>query len=121
MDPRMNSDPPDKVLQIATRRAALTDRHLRALRPGPRAIEAWDSQQRGLIVRVLPSGRIEFAIRYRIHGKRRRLKLSASLSSQIHHRGRVKGLPTRDLGASSPLATSRRSSAPSTPFLAKVS
>ena len=75
MDPRMNSDPPDKVLQIATRRAALTDRHLRELRPGPRAIEAWDSQQRGLIVRVLPSGRIEFAIRYRIHGKRRRLKL----------------------------------------------
>ena len=27
------------------------------------------------MVRVLPSGRIEFAIRYRIHGKRRRLKL----------------------------------------------
>jgi integrase len=54
---------------------ALTDRHLRALRPGPAAVEEWDGQQRGLIVRVLPSGRIEFAIRYRIHGKRRRLKL----------------------------------------------
>ena len=26
-------------------------------------------------MRVLPSGRIEFAVRYRIHGKRRRLKL----------------------------------------------
>ena len=37
--------------------------------------EVWDTQQPGLIVRVLPSGRIEFAIRYRIHGKRRRLKL----------------------------------------------
>ena len=37
--------------------------------------EEWDGQQRGLLVRVLPSGRIEFAVRYRIRGKRRRLKL----------------------------------------------
>ncbi len=70
----MTSDPRDKVPNVAPR-AALTDRHLRALRPGPAATEAWDTQQRGLMVRVLPSGRIEFAIRYRIHGKRRRLKL----------------------------------------------
>ena len=70
----MKSDPRDKVPNVATR-AALTDRHLRALRPGLAATEAWDAQQRGLMVRVLPSGRIEFAIRYRIHGKRRRLKL----------------------------------------------
>ncbi|MGE3576794.1 MAG: tyrosine-type recombinase/integrase [Dehalococcoidia bacterium] len=53
----------------------MTDRHLKALSPGTSAIEEWDTQQRGLIVRVLPSGRVEFAIRYRIHGKRRRLKL----------------------------------------------
>lgn len=74
MDPRMKADPHDKVPSVATR-AAFTDRHLRALRPRPVATEAWDAQQRGMMVRVLPSGRIEFAIRYRIHGKRRRLKL----------------------------------------------
>src|SRR5439155_12071355 len=67
-------DPHDKVPTVAAR-PALTDRHLRTLRPGPAATEAGDAQQRGLMVRVLPSGRIEFAIRYRIHGKRRRLKL----------------------------------------------
>jgi hypothetical protein len=56
----MSSDPHDKVPNVASR-AAFTDRHLRALRPGPKAIEAWDTQQRGLMVRVLSSGRIEFA------------------------------------------------------------
>jgi integrase len=64
-------EPPQRVAS----RPAFTDRHLRALRPGPVATEAWDGQQRGLMVRVLPSGRVEFAVRYRIHGKRRRLKL----------------------------------------------
>jgi integrase len=82
MDPHMRTAPRDKVPNVPSpdsqsggREGALTDRHLRALRPGPTATEAWDTQQPGLIVRVLPSGRIEFAIRYRIHGKRRRLKL----------------------------------------------
>src|SRR5262245_41346436 len=56
-------------------RKVLTDRHLRALRPGPTPIETWDAQQPGLIVRVLPSGTRQFAVRYRIRGKRRRLKL----------------------------------------------
>ena len=65
MDPRMRCDPHSKVPNVATR-AAFTDRHLRALRPGPAATEEWDTQQRDLIVRVLPSGRIEFAMRYRI-------------------------------------------------------
>lgn len=74
MDPPMQLDPRGKMPNV-TGRTAFTDRHLRALRAGPTASEAWDTQQRGLMVRVLPSGRIEFAIRYRIHGKRRRLKL----------------------------------------------
>jgi integrase len=56
---------------------ALTDRHLRALRPSATAVDVWDAQQRGLLVRVLPSGRIEFAVRYRIQGHRRRLKLGS--------------------------------------------
>ena len=54
---------------------ALTDPHVRALRPRSAAFDVWDAQQRGLLLRVLPSGRIEFAIRYRISGRRRRLKL----------------------------------------------
>lgn len=56
-------------------RAAFTDAHVRALRAGDTARDYWDTVQRGLIVRVLPSGRIEFAVRYRIAGRRRRLKL----------------------------------------------
>ncbi|HVC21748.1 MAG TPA: integrase arm-type DNA-binding domain-containing protein, partial [Vicinamibacterales bacterium] len=70
----MSTDLRDRTAPVANR-TVLTDRHLRAMRPGPTAIDTWDAQQRGLIVRVLPSGRIEFATRYRIHGKRRRLKL----------------------------------------------
>jgi integrase len=70
----MNTSPNDKG-PSASARVALTDRHMRALRAGATATDIWDTQQRGLLVRVLPSGRIEFAIRYRIHGRRRRLKL----------------------------------------------
>jgi integrase len=68
----MPLDPSPKVPSV-TGRVTLTDKHLKALRPGAR--EVWDAQQPGLMVRVLPSGRTEFAIRYRISGKRRRLKL----------------------------------------------
>jgi hypothetical protein len=65
----MPLDPSPKV----SGRLTLTDKYLKSLRPGAR--EVWDAQQPGLMVRVLPSGRTEFAIRYRISGKRRRLKL----------------------------------------------
>ena len=71
--PTMTTAPSDTVPGRPSARVTLTDRHVRALRPGP--AELWDTQQRGLLVRVLPSGRIEFSVRYRIHGLRRRLKL----------------------------------------------
>jgi integrase len=62
-------------------RVALTDKFLKALEPGATARDIWDAEQPGLMARVLPSGRIEFAVRYRAFDqrankrKRRRLKL----------------------------------------------
>ena len=53
----------------------LTDRHLRTLRPGPKARDLRDTVHRGLIVRVLPSGVVQFSLRYRFQGHQRRLKL----------------------------------------------
>lgn len=72
----MTPRPLEKVPSVPAR-VALTDPQVRALRPGATAKDIWDTQQRGLMVRVLPSGRVEFAIRYRMHGRRRRLKLGA--------------------------------------------
>lgn len=53
----------------------LTDQKIRHLKPGPRPVDVRDGLQRGLIVTVLPSGRTQFAVRYRTHGKQRRLVL----------------------------------------------
>ena len=53
----------------------LTDQKIRHLKPGPRPVDVRDGLQRGLIVTVLPSGRKQFAVRYRTHGKQRRLVL----------------------------------------------
>lgn len=53
----------------------LTDRHLRALQPSQKARDHRDALQRGLIARVLPSGVVQFCLRYRFQGKQRRLKL----------------------------------------------
>jgi integrase len=53
----------------------LTDQGLRALAPGSTPIEVRDGELRGLIVTVLPSGRKQFSVRYRVHGKQRRLVL----------------------------------------------
>ena len=53
----------------------LTDRHVRSLLPGPKARDLRDTEHRGLIVRVLPSGVVQFSLRYRSHGQQRRFKL----------------------------------------------
>jgi integrase len=58
-------------------RSVLTDRHLRALKPAAHAQDFYDIQQRGLIARILPSGIIQFSVRYRFQGKQKRLKLGA--------------------------------------------
>lgn len=55
--------------------APLTDPQVRALRPGGTPIDVRDGELRGLILTVLPSGRKQFALRYRTKGKQRRLVL----------------------------------------------
>jgi integrase len=56
-------------------RLVLTDRLLRTLKPSAHARDYHDTQQRGLIARILPSGIVQFNVRYRHQGKQRRLKL----------------------------------------------
>lgn len=53
----------------------LTDRHLRTLRSSSQARDYHNTQQRGLIARILPSGIVQFGLRYRFQGTQRRLKL----------------------------------------------
>ena len=68
-------DAPKADPRGATARITLTDRYLRLLKPGLTARDVWDSEQPGLVARILSSGLVEFATRYRFHGRRRRLKL----------------------------------------------
>ena len=53
----------------------LTDAQVRALKAGNMPIDVRDGGLRGLVLTVLPSGRKQFAIRYRYQGKQRRLLL----------------------------------------------
>jgi len=53
----------------------LTDQQVRALKPGAIPIDVRDGEQRGLILTVLPSGRKQFTVRYRLRGKQKRLIL----------------------------------------------
>jgi integrase len=53
----------------------LTDPRLRTLLAGATPIEVRDGETRGLILTVLPSGRKQFAVRYRRAGKQKRLVL----------------------------------------------
>lgn len=55
----------------------LTDPGIRALVPGTRPIDLRDGELRGLILTVLPSGRKQFALRYRAEGKQRRYVLGS--------------------------------------------
>ena len=55
-----------------TRRLVFNDPFLKRLTPGPAAVDYSDLQQRGLIARVLPSGTIQFQVRYRLAGKQKR-------------------------------------------------
>ena len=53
----------------------LTDPQVRSLVPGDAIVELRDGELRGLILRVLPSGRKQFTLRYRTKGKQKRLLL----------------------------------------------
>lgn len=53
----------------------LTDASVRAMKPRKSRRDVRDGHTRGLILTVLPSGRKQWAVRYRLHGKQRRLVL----------------------------------------------
>ncbi len=53
----------------------LTDQKVQALRPGSMPIDVRDGLMRGLILTILPNGRKQFTVRYRVAGKQRRLVL----------------------------------------------
>ena len=55
--------------------APLTSSQVQRLTPGPTPIDLRDGLARGLLVTVLPSGKKQFAIRYRYRGKQRRYVL----------------------------------------------
>jgi integrase len=57
------------------RKLIFSDRALRALTPNAAATDYRDTQQPGLIARLLPTGAIQFTVRYRWQGKQRRHKL----------------------------------------------
>jgi integrase len=59
----------------APARRELTDRFLKSVRPGGTARDVRDTLTRGLIARILPSGVVVFAIRYRHLGQQRRFTL----------------------------------------------
>ena len=58
-----------------TQHPSLSDARVRALPVGASPIEVRDGDTRGLILTVLPSGRKQFAVRYRRGGKQKRLLL----------------------------------------------
>jgi len=59
----------------AKRTFVFTDTGLRGLQPEKNAVDYTDAQQDGLILRVLPSGKKQFSMRYRVQGKQRRFPL----------------------------------------------
>jgi integrase len=62
-------------MTTSSARQVLTDRYLRSLVPGRTPKDYSDLHQRGLIAWLLPSGTIQFVVRYRWQGKNRRHKL----------------------------------------------
>jgi integrase len=74
---------PAAVDGVPTRRLELTDAFLRTLKAGPAIVEYRDTVARGLIVRVLPSGLVQFSIRYRTRGRQRRAVLGNYSASAL--------------------------------------
>ena len=54
----------------------LTERIIRDAKPRASTFTMWDSQVRGLGVRVTPAGATAFVLDYRVHGRRRRATLA---------------------------------------------
>lgn len=54
---------------------ALTDQYIKSLKPGPDRIEIRDAKTDGLSIRVEPTGKKTFVIRYSLEGRQRRKSL----------------------------------------------
>jgi len=75
----------------------LTDAKLRKLKAGSAPVEVRDGEVRGLILTILPSGRRQFAVRYRRDGKQKRLllgeypavSLATARKRARHEQGRI--------------------------------
>jgi len=59
------------------RKVKFSDPWVKALKPGLRPVEYSDALQRGLVLRVQPSGRRTWIVRYTVDGRERRFKLGA--------------------------------------------
>ena len=64
--------------RAAPNKRKLTTLLLQRLRPQPRAFMVWDAQQRGLALRVWPSGRRSWYLVYRRHGRPRWYHIGAA-------------------------------------------
>ena len=60
---------------MSKNRVRLTDRGIKALQPGSKVVDFPDSVQRGLVLRVWPSGEKSWGVRYWWQGKSTRLSL----------------------------------------------
>ncbi len=56
-------------------RRRLTEKFLRSLKPKSKAFEVTDEVLRGMSIRVWPSGRMTWSLRYYPGGKERRMSL----------------------------------------------
>lgn len=55
---------------------SLTERKIRDAAPGPKAVILWDSQVKGLGVKIQPGGTKAFVLDYRVDGRQRRMTLA---------------------------------------------
>ena len=69
------ADETSETLGARHRHPPLTDRTIRALQGKDTPIDVRDGGQPGLVLTILPSGRKQFTVRYRLQGKQRRLLL----------------------------------------------
>ena len=80
----------------------LSHHHIRRLRPGRTPVDIRDGLQRGLILTVLPSGRKQFAVRYRFRGTQRRYRLGEFPSLSLAHARKKADAPASHVAPDDP-------------------
>lgn len=86
----------------------LTDRSLRALKTEGQRVEVWDETLPGFGVRVSPTGRKVFIVRYRAGGKRRRVRVGRYPETSLADaRDRAKVLLGQVVGGDDPVRIHR--------------